>query len=671
MDRSEMSNSVPYRQRGVDAAQQGASNLSEASLPTGNPPPAHRVLSDHAPQPQPLREIDGALRPEVEKARSAYAALYTQHVYERDDGTRFFDKGVVYQRHGLNVMFLKGDRFEMAFQHGRLLKDQILCGASVQAQRMIENNVANNLPPALARLPYITELASGVLHRCITDSILKTSFKKMAQSLEGNAIHDAIAIADATGFPIRQAIRSVFNPEVLLYLATVGNTTRSHNFNLLVPVSCCSSFAAWGKSTANGEMLVGRNMDFPLNGFYDKFPTVIYFEPTDGAQRYMTFVSAGLHSAGLNAVNESGIFLSCHTIPTKDVSVNGVPVFVLATEAIRHAKTLDEAKEVFKKHMPPTGWGYLLASLSEGKAVGVEVCNSQIAFRETSHDYLVQTNHFLTPEMRPKNMFINRSVVEDNDGRYIRIEQCLNETQGSLDVRGAMKILADGVDPLVGKVRGLGATVGMHTNMTSVVLDPSRAAVYVASGEAPSSRSDFVRLPLVGTFDPDDFPSLPLEFIPNTDFQSAHPEKHAAQQEFIKAKTAYEFQNDLVRGKAHLEKAVELDPGNPEYWYQLGIFAINNKDFARAREAFDSVFSCEYLPIQKRLLTHYWRGRLHAYHREYYEASVQFRKVITEPSIDIKLDAAARRALNRVVSRRRIGLGNIPLMMQQGDHLRY
>jgi tetratricopeptide (TPR) repeat protein len=273
--------------------------------------------------------------------------------------------------------------------------------------------------------------------------------------------------------------------------------------------------------------------------------------------------------------------------------------------------------------------------------------------------------------MRPKNMFINRSVVEDNDGRYIRIEQCLNETQGSLDVRGAMKILADGVDPLVGKVRGLGATVGMHTNMTSVVLDPSRAAVYVASGEAPSSRSNFVRLPLVGTFDPDDFPSLPLEFIPNTDFQSAHPEKHAAQQEFIKAKTAYEFQNDTVLARAHLEKATELDPGKTEYWYQLGIFAINNKDFARAREAFDSVFSCEYLPIQQRLLTHYWRGRLHAYHREYYEASVEFRKVITEPSIDIKLDAAARRALNRVVSRRRIGLGNIPLMMQQGDHLRY
>ena len=56
--------------------------------------------------------------------------------------------------------------------------------------------------------------------------------------------------------------------------------------------------------------LVGRNLDYPLNGYFDRYPTVIYFQPPAPALAYMSFVSAGIHNAGITAYNEAGIFLA-------------------------------------------------------------------------------------------------------------------------------------------------------------------------------------------------------------------------------------------------------------------------------------------------------------------------------------------------------------------------
>src|SRR5258708_3896001 len=69
--------------------------------------------------------LPAVYRPAAEVVRTKYRHLYELPVEEHEDGSRSFHEGQLYRHHGLNVLRLRGDYVEMAFQHGRLLADQI------------------------------------------------------------------------------------------------------------------------------------------------------------------------------------------------------------------------------------------------------------------------------------------------------------------------------------------------------------------------------------------------------------------------------------------------------------------------------------------------------------------------------------------------------------------
>ena len=75
--------------------------------------------------------------------RDKYRALYELPVVEYGNGSRSFHDGWLYRCHGLNVLFLRGDVVEMAFQHGRLLADQIPQGTVPQSAKLVRNAIAS------------------------------------------------------------------------------------------------------------------------------------------------------------------------------------------------------------------------------------------------------------------------------------------------------------------------------------------------------------------------------------------------------------------------------------------------------------------------------------------------------------------------------------------------
>ena len=96
----------------------------------------------------------------------------------------------------------------------------------------------------------------------------------------------------------------------------------------------CSSFAAWGPNSHDGDLIIGRNLDNPLNGYIDAFPLVTYFEPNDG-QRYLSLGTAGLYPPSLTAMNESGIYLAAHLIPTEETSFEGTPMYFVVNSCFQ------------------------------------------------------------------------------------------------------------------------------------------------------------------------------------------------------------------------------------------------------------------------------------------------------------------------------------------------
>jgi tetratricopeptide (TPR) repeat protein len=133
--------------------------------------------------------------------------------------------------------------------------------------------------------------------------------------------------------------------------------------------------------------ICARRAEYGLNGYFDRFPTVIYYEPTDSDMRYMTVASAGVPYAGLVSLNDAGIFLGAHIIPSRASSVCGVSALLIATHVIRTARTFDEAVAVFNTMRPPTGWVYTLVSCNEGRVGSVELNNQRVKVYEYRNDY--------------------------------------------------------------------------------------------------------------------------------------------------------------------------------------------------------------------------------------------------------------------------------------------
>ncbi|MCE9546728.1 MAG: hypothetical protein K8T25_14710 [Planctomycetia bacterium] len=632
-----------------------------------------RLVSAAVPTLTPLASIPKLFRARAEEVRRNYGHLYHRPVIEDAAGNRYFHRARLYRRHGLNILFLRGDYTEMALQHGRLLADVIPLGAPPQSARTVENAVAN----MLGRHSMFQHLLAEGIHRLITNRILTHASVAVRDELgEIGMFEEAIALSDATGVGVEQLVRGLFNPEVMLILANHSNDGRqlsARQLAVAAQVAChCTTFGAWGGSTTDGGLIVGRNLDYPLNGYFDRFPTVTYCEPT-GGQRYMSFVSAGVHNCGTTAYNEAGIFMSSHTIPTTDVSVHGVPAFITANQAVRYAKTFDDVVDLFRRMPPPTGWGFFVSSTREGRVGTIEMSNRQVVVRPSVGDSHVQTNHFRSSPLCDRNLFLNTSVVQDIEGRSQRIQQRLDEARGRMDAEEAVSVLGDQVDPYVNETRGLGSTVGVHTTMMSVVLDAARDRVLVSTGPAPAPHHPFVELPLIGTFDRRDFRRWPLRVTLNESFRKQHGEKLAAMETFIKAKRAYEQENDVARAYDLLQHAAEQDPPNPAYRFQLGIFALKNHRHVDAVRAFGDILECPYVPDQLRRLAHYYRGRTFALLQESKQALADLGVIIGDAEADPRMRSAAQRAAlrTRLLGGWPLSKRSLMIMMQHSDMLRY
>jgi hypothetical protein len=513
--------------------------------------------------------------------------LLAEPVRELPDGSRAVGLGRLHRRGDVNVLFLRGSAFEMAYQHGRLLGAEVRAGAPPASLGTLRRVVGNslNLSPAIARYP------AALLHKLFTDPVLRAAEndKRVAQ----HSLDEAIGMSLGSGLSVTDLLRSAATPEALQVLAgklsakPMGRALARH-----VPVCACSSFAAWGDHSSTGHMVIGRNMDYPLNGYYDRFPTVVYFDPTDTPHKFMSFLSAGCHTPGLTALNEHGIYVAIHTVFTRSVSTTRGRIAILTgAEIIRHAQTFDEAVAMFRAHPSNAGWAYLLVSTKEQRAAVIEMSADGVTVRDAKGSFVVQTNHYLSAESGDRGAFLCRAVDDDTVTRHRRLTERLQ--QGAVTAAMAADMLGDHMDASTGSIRGLGNTVGMHSTMSSLVVDAGSARVFVASGEAPVSHNAYVAFPFPGTADAtaDTFLASEAETLAPNAFKELHPAKYQAMRAFIRAKISFEHDNDAALAFAQLQEARTLDPDNAAYHLQGGILALRHKQIESARAALEQAAS--------------------------------------------------------------------------------
>lgn len=162
----------------------------------------------------------------------------------------------------------------------------------------------------------------------------------------------------------------------------------------------CSAFLVTPDRTATGEMMFGRNFDFPTFGVLDRFSCVTIVRP-NGKRPFVSVAVPGLTGV-ISGMNDAGLSLATLDVyASRDGSakfdMNGAPLALTYRQILEECTTVDEAKALLEK-TPRTTW-MNLACCDRNKAVIFEITPKTVGVRDPEGDILRCTNHFVLPDL--------------------------------------------------------------------------------------------------------------------------------------------------------------------------------------------------------------------------------------------------------------------------------
>ncbi len=186
--------------------------------------------------------------------------------------------------------------------------------------------------------------------------------------------------------------RNVQADPSLLY---VGNSLTE-----LRRIGGCSAFLVTPDRTANGEMMFGRNFDFPTFGVLDRYSCVMIVRP-EGKRPFVSVAVPGLTGV-ISGMNDAGLAVATLDVyAARDGSamfdMNGAPLALTYRQLLEECATVDEARALLEK-TPRTTW-MNLACCDRTKAVIFEITPKTVGVRDPEGDILRCTNHFVLPSL--------------------------------------------------------------------------------------------------------------------------------------------------------------------------------------------------------------------------------------------------------------------------------
>jgi hypothetical protein len=215
-------------------------------------------------------------------------------------------------------------------------------------------------------------------------------------------------------------------------------------------------------------------------------------------------------------MNDAGLVEVVNKAPPigKDTeSAIGVPMNVLMPYLMMRFASADDAIRYAERTRRPLGANQIFAD-ANGTAAVLESTASLSAVRRPGDqgegDYLVSTNHFLQPAMRPaQNPWDPLVFYPSSYYRYVTADRIVREANGTLDTAGTMALLAStrfwNGTAWSGEARWTGNTINRFaiggTTLDAKVADPSNRTVFICAGNpgapewsalAPGRTGEFV-----------------------------------------------------------------------------------------------------------------------------------------------------------------------------------
>jgi predicted choloylglycine hydrolase len=359
-----------------------------------------------------------------------------------------------------------------------------------------------------------------------------------------------------------------------------------HAFQDLALVGC-SSFAAWGDKTEDGELLIGRNFDFYAGDDFAKNKIIAFINPTQG-YKFMSVTWAGMIGV-VSGMNEHGLTVTINAGKSEIPLVAKTPISILTREILQYATTIEEAIAIAKKRQVFVSESIFVGSAKDKKAITIEVSPTKFGVYEVDNtNQLICTNHFQSSAYAEDKNNIKHIAESHSQYRYKKMETLLNAAQ-KLTVKDAVAILRN-KEGLENNSIGYGNEKALNQLLAhhGIVFKPESLQVWVSS--SPYQLGEFVAYDL------------------NEVFKDSSPKLHLSQPEFnveadpflyTEAYKNYEsyrtlstvLKEDINSGKNIPPSTIKAFQNlNPEYWevyFLIGIYYYNNGYYTAALNNFE------------------------------------------------------------------------------------
>ncbi|WP_299887221.1 C45 family peptidase [uncultured Lacinutrix sp.] len=354
----------------------------------------------------------------------------------------------------------------------------------------------------------------------------------------------------------------------------------------------CSSFAAWGNKTEDGNLIIGRNFDFYAGDDFARDKIIAFVKPKEG-YKFMSVTWGGMIGV-VSGMNEHGLTVTINAGKSKIPLVAKTPISIVTREILQYAKTIDEAIEIAKKRKVFVSESIFVGSAIDNKAITIEVSPKNFGvYVSPNENQLICSNHFQSEAYANDKNNIKHKAESHSQYRYKRMEELLNDTP-KLTVDRAVSILRNkkGLEEKeigYGNEKALNQLLAHH----GIVFKPSERLVWISSN--PYQLGEFVAFNLNDVFNDSDklHLSKPELNIEKDNFQYTQAYKNYEDFRVLSRKLEKAIGNETTVIPSLLKDVIKT---NPDYWqayflvgkyyYQKGYYkaALNAFEKAKTKE---------------------------------------------------------------------------------------
>jgi len=250
----------------------------------------------------------------------------------------------------------------------------------------------------------------------------------------------------------------------------------------------CTTWAATESATASGQPILVKNRDNRL----ELLPIQIVIDATpESGYRYVGSSSAGKPGVSCAGINEAGLAVADTHVCSTDLGP-GLPDYSLMMHILESHDSVSSAMD-YLRSVPRLGRNNLILADAQGHLAVFEIGHRSYGLFETQDGALVNTNHFVSLELR--DCFVDTSPPPMRGNTFHRYEKVageLNATFGQIDAPFAQRLMATHDGPLASICRHPRAGSNSATISTSIFLPVQRTMLFCHGLPCQGQYDEFV-----------------------------------------------------------------------------------------------------------------------------------------------------------------------------------